>query len=46
MPDMEERLIKELGFAQVGKERWLVAWDISKKKAPGKPPRESRRERL
>ncbi len=46
MPDMEERLVKELGFAQVGKERWLVAWDISKKKAPGKSPRESRRERL
>ena len=46
MPDMEERLIKGLGFAQVGKERWLVAWDISKKKASDKPPRESRRERL
>ena len=46
MPDMEERLIKKLGFTQVGKERWLVAWDISKKKAPGKPAEESRRTRL
>ena len=27
MPDMEKRLQK-MGFAQVGKPRWLVAWDI------------------
>ena len=46
MPDMEERLIKKLGFTQVGKERWLVAWDISKKKAPGEAAEESRRARL
>ena len=41
MPDMEERLVKELGFAQVGKERWLIAWDIRKKSSQGKPGKNS-----
>ena len=41
MPDMEERLVKELGFAQVGKERWLIAWDIRKKIPQGKPGKSS-----
>lgn len=53
MPDMEERLLKELGFSQVGKEKWLIAWDI-RKKSPGpregeagkKPAGKSRRVRL
>ena len=30
MPDMEKRLVKELHFIQVGKGRWLIAWDIRK----------------
>ena len=50
MPDMEERLVKELGFAQVGKERWLIAWDTRKKIPQGKPGKKpgakSRRIRL
>lgn len=50
MPDMEERLVKKLGFSQVGKERWLVAWDIRDKKSrpdeKEEAPKDSRRARL
>lgn len=30
MPDLEKRLVGELGFKKVG-ERWITAWDIKKK---------------
>jgi len=50
MPDMEERMVKELGFTQSGKPRWLIAWDIRKKKAPEKKaggiPEKAKRSRL
>jgi hypothetical protein len=51
MPDMEERLVKELGFSQHGGVKWLTAWDIGEKKAEtrkdGEPvPEKPRRERL
>ncbi len=51
MPDMEERLVKELGFSQLGEVKWVTAWDIREKKPAGKegaePSREApRRERL
>ena len=51
MPDMEERLVKELGFAQHGSVKWVTAWDIRGKESPGAAkekatPKESRRQRL
>lgn len=51
MPDMEERLVKELGFSQHGGVKWLTAWDIREKKAEAKEggepiPEKPRRERL
>lgn len=51
MPDMEERLLKELGFSQHGKEKWLTAWDIRQKepavKSSQQPSEKApRRERL
>jgi hypothetical protein len=40
MPDIEERLVRELGFQKLD-EKWLVAWDVSSKPKPEgeRPPR-------
>lgn len=51
MPDMEERLVKELGFSQYGSIKWLTAWDIRAEASSGaeaeKPtPEKGRRQRL
>jgi hypothetical protein len=37
MPDLERRLVTELGFEKKG-ERWLTAWDIKRKRAAAPPP--------